>query len=130
MGYYTNFTMEIYDSDGKSATDTIQEEVDVDEILMYPEEYRGDVVEAIRYIKKNDDAYYGLLSEERCKWYDYKDAMEEVSRLYPKLVFVLHGEGEEQGDVWTAYFCNGRYMEIRPELKWPYFHIKEFANEN
>ncbi len=53
--------------------------------------------------------------------------MIKLSKMYPNLVFVLHGEGEEQGDVWTAYFCDGRVQTVAPELVWPYFDIKKFA---
>jgi len=129
MGYYTDFSMEIYDSDGQCVIGTIHSERDIHDIVMYPEQHRTDVVEALRYIKEHSDEYYGLLGEERCTWYDHQDEMKKVSNNYPDLVFILHGEGEEQGDIWTAYFCNGKCEKILPELKWPHFDMIKFARK-
>lgn len=54
--------------------------------------------------------------EEPRKWYDYKDDMRILSLAFPNTYFLLYGVGEEQGDVWKAYFCNGKVQIIKATL--------------
>lgn len=42
------------------------------------------------------------------KWYDWKDDMVKVSGLFPDVLFVLEGAGEDSDDLWKAYFKNGK----------------------
>lgn len=72
------------------------------------------------YITSFGDMDYAIntdgSSEESCKWYYYFDDMLKMSTEIPEVLFELHGEGEESGDLWNAYFLNGRghvsYREI------------------
>lgn len=41
------------------------------------------------------------------KWYEVDEDMEELSKAFPDVTFRLHGEGENQGDVWDSYWLNG-----------------------
>jgi len=43
-----------------------------------------------------------------CKWYSWKEDMLKYSKQYPDVLFTLHGEGEETGDIWKAYIQNGK----------------------
>ena len=54
--------------------------------------------------------------EEPRKWYDYKNDMEKLSLAFPTTYFLLYGAGEEQGDVWKAYFYNGKVQIIKAYL--------------
>lgn len=54
--------------------------------------------------------------EDSTKWYDCEDDMKEYSKKYPTIVFVIDGEGEESGDIWKAYFKNGRMFKTKAEL--------------
>lgn len=54
--------------------------------------------------------------EEPRKWYDYKDDMKILSLAFPTTYFLLYGVGEEQGDVWKAYFYNGEIQIIKALL--------------
>ncbi len=42
------------------------------------------------------------------KWYSWDDDVKNFSKLFPKVLFELRGEGEEAGDIWRAYFQNGK----------------------
>lgn len=54
--------------------------------------------------------------EESRKWYNYKDDMRKLSLAFPNTYFLLYGTGEEQGDVWKAYFYNGKVQIIKATL--------------
>lgn len=41
-------------------------------------------------------------------WYDWKSDMEKISKKYPVEKFTLNGSGEESGDIWIAYFHDGK----------------------
>lgn len=80
---------------------------------------RKEVIQAIedssRYGKSDDGHYYQI------KWYDCRKNMLAVSLLFPEEILIISGEGEEQGDTWQAYFKNGKYIELRPEIVFPEF---------
>ena len=42
------------------------------------------------------------------KWYDETANMKEFSTHFPELVFILCGDGDENGDVWQSAYSNGR----------------------
>lgn len=50
------------------------------------------------------------------KWYDHETDMRTLSEAFPNLIFILEGEGEDQGDVWIKYFYNGRMDVCRATL--------------
>lgn len=50
------------------------------------------------------------------KWYEWTENMKELSLVFPDTLFILEGEGEESGDLWKAYFKNGKSQEIRAEV--------------
>lgn len=54
--------------------------------------------------------------EEPRKWYNYKSDMKKLSLKFPDTYFLLYGVGEEQGDVWKAYFYNGEVQVIKAIL--------------
>lgn len=63
--------------------------------------------------------------EEPCKWYDWKKEMIEISKRYPLTIFVIEGIGEEQPDLWKAYFLNGKYQYTKAELVYEEFDEKK-----
>lgn len=63
-----------------------------------------------------------VISIDSMKWYDHIRDMEEVSRQFPDVTIMLHGEGEENGDMWNAYFKNGKHAIYRAEIIYPEFN--------
>ena len=43
-----------------------------------------------------------------CELYNWNEDMKEVSKLFPDQLLAISGEGEESGDIWKAYFKNGK----------------------
>lgn len=56
-----------------------------------------------------------------CKWYEWKEHMLQVSSEFPEVLLKLEGEGEEAGDMWHAYFKNGKFQDCRGEVVYPPF---------
>ncbi len=55
------------------------------------------------------------------KWYDWKDDMLKLTKVYPDVLFVLTGEGEEAGDLWKAYFKNGKVQHAKATIVYDEF---------
>jgi len=66
--------------------------------------------------------YQGLF-DESTKWYDYEKDMRKYSKNYPSTVFCIYGEGEESGDIWKAYFQNGKMFKTKAKLMFEDFSI-------
>jgi hypothetical protein len=101
MGYYTNYKLTI--SSGSEIT--------------------SDLTAALN--ETLDDGY-GPLNDfvggsESCKWYEHEKVMRSFSARFPDVLFILHGEGEETGDVWDKYFKGGKMQECRVVMTIPPF---------
>lgn len=93
MGYQTNYSLK--------SSPKIEESILIDQlevITLYSfDEYSGDICL---------DA----------KWYDHEDHMKSLSKVYPDVLFTLHGEGEDEDDKWNKYFKNGKMQACYAEI--------------
>jgi hypothetical protein len=96
MGYYTNHNLTLH-----AATD----------------EQRSKIVEMLRakdvigwVLDENLDNY------QEAKWYEDEDDMRAISKEFPDVLFELHGEGEDSGDIWDKYFKNGKMQYCPAEI--------------
>ena len=101
MGYYTNYTLKY--TEDKEEDDAYLERLGVEEKEVY-----------VDHEEQLWERYYASF-EEATKWYDWQKNMKEYSKEYPDTLFELSGEGEESGDIWRAYFKNGKmqYCQAR-----------------
>ena len=55
---------------------------------------------------------YALDEEFGCcdtvNWYDHDEDMIAASNRFPNILFCLHGEGENNGDLWNKYYYSGK----------------------
>jgi len=86
MGYYTVHKLEIIEGND------------------YITDYEKEIGELSDY----EDSTF----EDSIKWYDHKEHMLSYSKLHPKTLFKLSGEGEESGDLWQEYYLNGKMQRI------------------
>ena len=83
------------------------------------------------YITKqtSEEKYFGFepdgSSSDSCKWYEHEDDMKVMSKDFPEVLFTLHGEGEESGDIWNKYFLNGKVQVCKAEIKIDKFDPKK-----
>jgi len=89
MGYYTDFKLSSKDTDIESFIDLIK-----------------DATDYTFYIHNGSLTLNG-------KWYEWKEHMISFSKRFPNYLFKLEGEGEESGDIWVAYFKNGKIQLCR-----------------
>lgn len=72
------------------------------------------------YIKQHSDTIYGVNESgegtEATKWYDHVTDLRAMSKVFSNIVFTLHGEGEESGDIWNKYFMNGKMQEAKARI--------------
>lgn len=71
-----------------------------------------------------DTTDYSSLFDDSIKWYDCEKDMKAYSKKHPSVLFLIDGEGEESGDIWKAYFKNGKMFKPKATL------VFEDYNEN
>ena len=55
------------------------------------------------------------------KWYDWELDMMRASAQMPGVLMILTGSGEDDGDLWRAYFLDGRVQSVRSVVEFPPF---------
>lgn len=50
------------------------------------------------------------------KWYDWREDVAAVSAKFPDITIWVEGHGEDNEDVWKAYFKDGKGMFAKAEL--------------
>lgn len=59
------------------------------------------------------------------KWYDCDEDMIAYSKLYPNVMFEVDGVGEDEDDIWRAYYKNGKMAKYYAEIKFPEFNEED-----
>lgn len=108
MGYYTQHTLSINDAD-----ENLLEEI-------------------FDYLKENEGVYYGLYiaspsseyecSYDDCKWYEHEVDMAVLAKKFPTVTFILHGEGEAQGDIWEEMYHGKEVLRRHIVQAWGEWH--------
>lgn len=100
MGYYTEFELEL-----ERSTDEFPTVASIydDYKLKYATGETDIDFSGFHYaIDKNGEM------RDSCKWYEHDAELSALSTLYPDVMFLLKGEGEENGDMWHLYVKNGK----------------------
>jgi len=58
----------------------------------------------------------GLDIGDSVKWYDFDVDMRKISKMFPFTLFTLCGEGEESGDIWKAYYKDGKCQHVQAKV--------------
>lgn len=123
MGYYTYYSLEVILDESEIVTrettilemlKNAQSDTERLNLIRDAAQIRGNTPEdTIADLRDtNEEAKYALdndgSSTQETKWYDWEKDMREFSKKYPTALFTLSGKGEEAGDIWKAYFINGK----------------------
>lgn len=98
MGYLTNFRLHVRKTDG-----SIGHLPQIDDLGGY-----GDWASSAQSRSRDN-----IVRLDGVKWYEHEDDMIALSKEHPTLVWVLDGEGEDQGDVWRKFFYRGNVWAWR-----------------
>ena len=111
MVYYTNYKLSLYNDDKVSG-------VVKKEISDYlDKEENEDIVFAVgNFIDEQGDG-------EDCKWYEHDKDMIKMSLVFPDVIFLLEGEGEESGDIWKKYYKNGKIQICKAKMTFDDFDV-------
>lgn len=63
------------------------------------------------------------------RWYNYEEDMLAFSRKFPEVLFELHGEGENNDDMWYAYFLDGKIQRCPAIITYDDFDIAKLVSE-
>jgi hypothetical protein len=96
MGYYTDFELSVHEGD--------------------PD--REKVAERLSELSTYEwDTDFFL----NAKWYEFNLDMTKLSEEFPDVIFCLDGNGEENGDIWRAYYKNGKAQMCKAEITFEQF---------
>lgn len=117
MGYCTNYDLEITKAEKTvDILKTISGENETDKF--YP--FRRNVSKMIQGLDNFEKLnYLDIEGGEGCKWYGHENELKELSKKFPEALFKLHGEGEENGDIWDKYFKNGKMQVCKAIMTMP-----------
>lgn len=115
MGYYTRYDMSVYEGSYNPY-----------EIVKFMSEKNK---ECGAYYAFNHDlrntfdgiSVLPLEGDDECEWDGHEKEMCDLSKVFPDVVFKLHGEGEENGDIWDKYFMNGKMQYCPAQISLPPF---------
>lgn len=68
-----------------------------------------------------EESGYGCL-QDSVKWYDCRKDMRNVSLKFPGVMLEVSGEGEEQGDIWRAFYKDGRECYQKGKIVFPEYY--------
>lgn len=72
-----------------------------------------EIIQALR-----EQSGYEYLDDD-IKWYNCREDMKAVSVKFPSDILHVKGEGEESGDIWQAWYVNGKECYQRAEIMLP-----------
>lgn len=106
VGYYTTFKMGVESNEDNDTESLKQFQYDIDSEY----EFGSEELQLDWLIHGDCD---------NMKWYDHHEDMCELSKRYPNLLLWLTGNGEESGDIWKAWYRNGKSVVVKPKLDFP-----------
>lgn len=120
MGYYTRYELKVNEGNSYLMAKKMLEECDGSDRFYAFERALEDFVEDLDE-KSGNDFILSLVSGEEVKWYEHEEDMKFLSQQFPDILFKLHGEGEENGDIWDKYFMNGKMQHCHAVMTIPPF---------
>lgn len=114
MGYETRFKLGIMENIGKYKIEDIiryMKKQHKKEDAYYPFKYD---FEDLEYDEARSDFEFDL--SDGWNWYNHETEMLDLSREFKDVVFVLYGEGHNNGDMWYKYFKNGKMQSCPAKI--------------
>ena len=112
MGYCTRFNLEYQAKKDCFITKEMEQEM---------KDFFNDMIEC-------EDAWDEITSGDYTddqKWYEHTEDMQKMARVFPDVIFILEGEGEDRKDWWVERFCGDKYGINRAQVFEPSFYFPE-----
>lgn len=94
MGYYTQHELEVTRHDGDNLSLDDHKEL----------------------ISSLSGYGFNLFEGDQVKWYEHEKHMREYSVKFPKVRFILSGEGEDSGDIWKEHYVRGKMQRCKAHI--------------
>jgi hypothetical protein len=91
----------------------MKELIEKEKGAFYPFE---DEIKDLAEDEDNKKFYDITLESDEVKWYEHAEDMCKLSEALPSVIFQLEGEGEENGDLWKAWYKDGRQVIHQAEI--------------
>ncbi len=114
MGYYTKYTGEVLSGANEKDVAKAIAALDYFDCIDNPD------------IETIDD----VIGYDSTKWYDYQKDMIEVSKQFPNALILIEGKGEDNYDIWKAYFKNGKCVVYQADIVFPEFNEDDLRDGN
>ncbi len=105
MGYYTRYTVEVL---------SLQSRAQIETFATSLEECNGIALDEL---------------SDSMKWYDHEQDVTEAMQKSGVDLVLLHGEGEDQGDVWDKHFLRQSSGEIEVN-RYDYHLVRDLSEED
>lgn len=108
MGYYTYYNLSVFEYKNNTKGEEVKNQID--------------------FKKEICDIYHNGsqgLCFKAIEWHNWEKDMLEFSKKYPDLLFQLNGEGEDNDDIWVAYFIDGKCQYSKVKLILDSFDINK-----
>lgn len=112
MGYYSAFDITAKNIDGQSVT--ADEVAKIEDML---DKFGVKFAFEAGIVEPDGSAHFGC--DDMLRWNYFSEDMLTLSRALPSLVFRLHVEGENNGDLWDGYYHNGKEEICRAIITYP-----------
>ena len=109
MGYYTYYSMEARKIKDENEFNAIIKEMTKLELY--------GIFGDSNYYESDHKAFFSACDD--VKWYEHTYDMMKFSKIFPNVVFKLHGDGEERDDMWDEYYHNGEVEKCRAQITYP-----------
>lgn len=71
---------------------------------------------------------YDLSCAEPVNWFSEEEDMLILSREFSDVHFEVHGEGENQGDIWEDHFLGGKVQRCNAQIVIPEFDPEQLVD--
>jgi len=126
MGYYTHYTLTWKDTDEKTKHERCDHKKPAG-AMFCPTCGKPNVEMSLIEVLLSSDLItaemkYALGDEldgeggEASKWHDHQLDMLALSNKFRSILFTLHGEGDETGDLWNEYYLNGKTQTAKARI--------------
>jgi len=135
MGYYTTFNLSIQVLEDVINTkeqeileiqkSNLNQDIKNHLVSLINEKYgRQEITEQTVVAELNN---FNPFNGDRYKWYEFDEDMLRISKKFPHAVFTLDGDGEETGDVWRKYYCNGKVQDAKAKMVYEPFDFNKLS---